>query len=294
MVVYFGNSHPSQCIISNGVLGVKRNNNLGLEIMQDFYIKDKNKNFAIRGMVPHNDFNCPPFDYFRLGHALNVANVYEDILKVKCPFQIPQELIRQFCLQKVDEMLKEMLESSKPNPKIHELLANNSLTKKEQEKLLHGLTLSATDLVWLNKESQEMGYLLDVYHEEKYHDKFNEKQHPAYFRKKDNGEVETVGKTDMTDGEMRAMLEQRKVVQARIYHKEPIWHCFYFTFKGLYGLECGTLGSQPHYHYLCDKSGISLDELTDRINKCDMPTSKVHIIINKDYILPGNQEYENY
>lgn len=256
--------------------------------MQEFYFKDKNKDFAIRGVVPYNDFKCLPYGYFRLGHALNVANVYEDILKVKCPFQIPQELIRQFCLQKVDEMLKEMLESSKPNPKIHELLTNDSLSKKEQEKLLHGLTLTATDLLWLNKESQDMGYLLDVYHEEKYPDTFKEKLHPAYFRKKDTGDVETVGKTDMTDGEMRAMLEQRKVVQARIYHKDSIWHCFYFTFKGLYGLESGSMGSQPHYHYLSDKSGISWEELADRIKKCDMPTSKVHIIINKDYILTVN------
>ena len=250
--------------------------------MQEFYFKDKNKNFAIRGIVPHNDFNCLPFDYFRLGHAMNVSNVYEDLLKVKCPIHIPQKMIRKFCLENVDKMLKEMLESSNPNPKIHELLANNVLSKKEQEKLLDGITLSATDLLWLNKESQDMGYLLDVYHEEKYPDKFNEKQHPACFRKKDNGDVETVGKTDMTDGEMRAMLEQRKVVQARIYHKGSIWHCFYFTFKGLYGLECGILGSQPHYHYLSDKNGISWEELTDRIKKCDMPSSKVHIIINKD------------
>ena len=109
--------------------------------MQEFYYKDKNKNFAIRGIVPHNDFNCLPFDYFRLGHAMNVSNVYEDLLKVKCPLHIPQNTIRTFCLEKVDEMIKGMLESSTPNPKIHELLANNVLSKKEQEKLLEGITL---------------------------------------------------------------------------------------------------------------------------------------------------------
>ena len=98
--------------------------------MQEFYYKDKNKNFAIRGIVPHNDFNCLPFDYFRLGHAMNVSNVYEDLLKVKCPIHIPQKMIRRFCLENVDEMIKGMLESSTP-----------------------------------------MGYLLDVYHEEKYPDK---------------------------------------------------------------------------------------------------------------------------
>lgn len=131
------------------------------------------------------------------------------------------------------------------------------------------------------KEAQELGYLLDVYHEETYPNKFNEKKKPIVFNQKDDETVEKLGSTDMTDGEMRSLLEQRKVVQARIYHKNGNWHCFYFTFKGLEGEESGIMGSKPHYHYLSDKSGISKEELLKRIKECDMPSSKVHIIINK-------------
>lgn len=92
---------------------------------------------------------------------------------------------------------------------------------------------------------------------------------------------DAIGATEMSDGELRALLEQRKVVQARVYHKDNHWHCFYFTFKGLAGLESGVMGSKPHYHYLSDKSGIAWDELIQRIKDCDMPTSKVHIIIER-------------
>ena len=80
---------------------------------------------------------------------------------------------------------------------------------------------------------------------------------------------------------MRALLEQRKVIQARVYHKGSHWHCFYFTFKGLAGQEKGEMGSQSHYHYISDKSGITWNELIDGIKKCKMPTSKVHIIIKR-------------
>jgi Zn-finger nucleic acid-binding protein len=105
-------------------------------------------------------------------------------------------------------------------------------------------------------------------------ERFSEKQTPNCFLKKDNGEIETIGKTDMSDGELKALLEQRKVVQARIYHRNEHWHCFYFMFKGLAGLESGMMGAKPHYHYISDKSGISREELNKRISECDMPSSK--------------------
>lgn len=57
--------------------------------MREFYIKDKKANLAFRGFQPTTDINCPPFDYFRLGYALNSANLFQDLLKVKCPIPIP-------------------------------------------------------------------------------------------------------------------------------------------------------------------------------------------------------------
>ena len=77
------------------------------------------------------------------------------------------------------------------------------------------------------------------------------------------------------------MLEQRKVVPARVFHKGEHWHCFYYTYKGFAGLEPGIMGKQPHYHYISDKSGISRMELERCIKECEMPTSKVHIVIKR-------------
>lgn len=124
-----------------------------------------------------------------------------------------------------------------------------------------------------------MGYLLDIYHEETYPAKFYEKKRPVAYSKDEDGSIDTIGPTEMSDGEMKALLEERKVVQARVYHKGEHWHCFYFTFKGIAGKETGEMGAKPHHHYLSDKSGITWETLMQRIKECNMPTSKVHIFV---------------
>lgn len=249
--------------------------------MEEFYFKDKENNRAIRGIGPKNDINCAPLDYFKYGHAEIASNLFGDVLKVKSPMPIPDNLVRDFVLQETDKMIEEQLKTSSANPNIHELLTNDTLSYKQQNKLLKGVELDGTDLLWLNKEAQDEGYLLDVYHEEKHPAKFDEKKHPHVYNQKVDGTIEKIGETDMTDGEMRELLQQRKVVQARIYHKGSAWHCFYFTYKGLAGEENGEMGSKPHYHYLSDKSGITWEDLMKGIKDCDMPTSKVHIVINR-------------
>ena len=77
--------------------------------MRDFYFKDKKTNVAYRGFQPTTDLDCPPFDYFRLGHAYNGANLFQDILKVKCPIQIPDDLVRKFVLKQTDDMIAKKL-----------------------------------------------------------------------------------------------------------------------------------------------------------------------------------------
>ena len=249
--------------------------------MREFYFKDKNTNVAYRGIMPHNDIDCLPFDYYRISFAYNMANQVEDILKIKCPIVIPEHYIKKIILEETDKMIADKLKGSAPKYAIHQLFKNDTLSYKQQNKLLKNITLTSTDFLWLNKEAQDMGYLMDVYHEEKYPIKFDEKKHPVFCYQTEDGAIGKMGETDMTEGEMRALLEQRKVIQARVYHKDNIWHCFYFTFKGLAGEENGLMGTKPHYHYLSDKSGITWNDLMTRIKECDMPTSKVHIFIDR-------------
>ena len=43
-----------------------------------------------------------------------------------------------------------------------------------------------------------------------------------------------------------------------------------------------VFGGRSHCHCISDKSGIPLDDLLRRIKVCDMPSSNVHIIIDKE------------
>lgn len=147
--------------------------------------------------------------------------------------------------------------------------------------MLHGIKLSSEDILWMNYEAQKLGYLLNVYHEEKVPEIFNEKGKPLCYYQNDDGHIVTMGCTDMTEGEMKALLQQRKVVQARIYHRDDIWLCFYYTYKGLAGEESGEYGSQSHYHFLTSKSNMKLEDLIKHVKDCDMPSSGVHILIDR-------------
>jgi len=249
--------------------------------MREFYFKDEKTNIAFWGAVQSNDVNCAPFDYFRFFHAeLLYSNISRE-LKRKSPKEFSEYSIRQFALKQVDELCAQRLLSTSLKPEIHKLLADETLSYKEQNKLLKGLTLKPADILWLNKEAQELGYLLDIYHEETYPAKFHQKKRPVVYNKNEDGSIDTIGSTEMSEGEMKALLAERKVVQARVYHKGEHWHCFYFTFKGVAGKETGEMGAKPHHHYLSDKSGITWETLMQRIKECDMPTSKVHIIVER-------------
>ena len=249
--------------------------------MHEFFFKDKNSNKIIRGISPHNDVDCDPFEYFRLNYAFLMFRQMGDFLRILNAEQVPEELLLDFVLKEVDKMIAGKLSSSKPSPEIHQLFSDETLDKNHQNKLLKGLNLKTEDILWLNKEAHDMGYLLDVYHEEKIPEKFKKQQMPNVFHQEKDGTMEHFGNTDMTEGDMRALLEQRKVIQARIYHKGETWHCFYFTFRGLNGLENGFWGSKPHYHYLSNKSGISWSNLMTRVKACDMPSSNVYVVIDK-------------
>ncbi|MBR6367450.1 MAG: hypothetical protein IKR89_03670 [Bacteroidaceae bacterium] len=237
--------------------------------MKFFDFKDKNTNVSFRGIMPSTEIDCPPFEYFRLVYAYYQSLTNDDLEK--------REI-----LNKTNEMLEQKLKESKPHPAIHQLLTDDTLSHKEQEKLLKGVSLTPTDILWMNKEAQDLGFLLNIYQEEKFPEKFKEKNIPLLIHKKKDNDIEKMGTTDMTEGEMRAILEQRKIIQARIYHKNNVWHCFYFTYKGLAGNESGLMGGKPHYHYFSNKSRIIWDDLMKRIKDCDMPSSKVHIIIERN------------
>ena len=111
--------------------------------VREFYFKDKKTNAAYRGVVPHNDVDCPPFDYFRFLHAEMCFKNFSWMLSVKCPIKMPDKYVRNFVLDKTDQLIADTLSKTDLKPEIHQLLIEDNLSYSQQNKLLKGLTLNA-------------------------------------------------------------------------------------------------------------------------------------------------------
>ena len=81
---------------------------------------------------------------------------------------------------------------------------------------------------------------------------------PKMAYKDDDGNIISFGNTDMKEGEIKNAIDQRKVIVSKFLDKEEAWHCFYLTYRGLYGLE---KGHPPHIHYISNSFGLSRERV---------------------------------
>lgn len=254
-----------------------------MNIMREFYFEDKKKHVSYRGLVPTNDTDWRPIQFAILPHAYNRAKVYIDMYRHGAfkGLVVDEQFFYDKAYDETIERVIDIIIRNKVPSKLADLLKYEELPKRQQEKLLKYLTLTSDDILCFLFEADVQGYLLDIYKSEKYPERYDEKQKTICYEEKSDGTIESIGETDMSDGELRALIKDRKVVIARVFHKGDHWHCFYHTFKGLSGEEPGENGNKPHWHYISDKFNISREELNTSIQNVDMPASKVHIFIKR-------------
>lgn len=252
--------------------------------MKEFYFEDKNKHFNYRGLAQNNDIDWKPIQYAIYPHAFQMAKTYIDMYRHGAykGLVVDEQIFYDRAYEETRALIIKTITRHKVPAQLTDLLKNESLPKRQQEKLLKNLILTADDILCFLFEADVQGWLLDVYYFEKHPERYDEKQKPYCYAEKNDGSVETIGHTDMTEGEMKALLHDRKAIVARVFHKGEHWHCFYHTLRGLAGEESGENGSKPHWHYLSDKFGITREELNECMQNVDMPSSKVHIFIDRD------------
>lgn len=81
------------------------------------------------------------------------------------------------------------------------------------------------------------------------------------------------------------MIENRKVVVAKLLDKCDEWHCFFVTYDSLKGKELWQNG-QPHFHYISDKFGLSREEVVKSLKDRKYNLGSLPHINITDY---GNQ-----
>lgn len=163
-----------------------------------------------------------------------------------------------------------------------ESLFKKELSKKEQIRLLKGAQLTETQLFSLFNFAEECGYRFSHYKWQGDPKSVKEEKLPSFMHMKDDGSIEYIGETTLTEGQMRTIINQADVLIVSIFDNGSHWHCFLQTYKGLKGMESGVQGSRPHLHYLSDSFGISKADLVKMIKIGRYPYTPVHIPLLSD------------
>lgn len=215
-------------------------------------------------------------------HASSIAPAIKVMLEKDKNFNLPcnDEIINQvalmFAKKSYNELSKESVDSKLKN------IFQKELNKKEQIRLLKGVQLTEPQLSSLFNFAEESGYKFSHYKWQGDPKIIKEEKLPSFMHLKDDGSVEYVGDTTLTEGQMRTIINQADVLIVRIFDNGIHWHCFLQTYKGLKGMESGVQGSRPHLHYLSDSFGISKDDLVKMIKMGKYPNTPVHIPLLRD------------
>lgn len=215
-------------------------------------------------------------------HASSIAPAIKVMLEKDKNFNLPcnDEIINQvalmFAKQSYNELSKESVDGKLKN------IFQKELNKKEQIRLLKGVQLTKTQLSSLFNFAEECGYRFSHYKWQGDPKSVKEEKLPSFMHMKDDGSIEYIGETTLTEGQMRTIINQADVLIVRIFDNGSHWHCFLQTYKGLKGMESGVQGSRPHLHYLSDSFGISKADLVKMIKIGRYPNTPVHIPLLSD------------
>jgi hypothetical protein len=130
-----------------------------------------------------------------------------------------------------------------------------STSKKDQVRLMKEQSITPDQLIaFIFKAWNEFGFTFTTFSAEHYHNGLNTADLPKLIHVKGDA-VEKIGSTSLSDGQMKQLVEHRKVTVTKLLEKGDEWHCLFVTYKSLRGEESWK-GGQPHLHYISDKFGI--------------------------------------
>lgn len=162
----------------------------------------------------------------------------------------------------------------------------NTEKKKEQEKLLKDLNITTNEMMNLFCIAyKDYDFLYSFYTFEVIPKGYENKELPK-IANYSNGNISKIGNTDLTDGEIKQLIENRTVITAHFIEKDEMWHCFLFTDRSMKGQEKWE-GGQAHLHYGSSSTfnGTKKDFLQQMEQGKYKGTLSIHIPI-MDY---GNQ-----
>ncbi len=181
------------------------------------------------------------------------------ILLSKPPF--PISLLEHWLIEKDEEAWQEKYNEI-TNTEYHENLNKvlESTKKQEQINLLKGVTLSVYGLTaFIFKAYLDHGYTFSQYRSDQHHNGVVESDLPTLIHV-DQDKVKYSGTTKLTAGQLKQVVDHRKVIIAKFIDRGDNWHCFFTTFQSLKGEENWQSGT-PHYHYISNTFGLTREQV---------------------------------
>jgi hypothetical protein len=217
-----------------------------------------------------------PVEYYKTCELEKRVILLRDILNAKNPF-LTSQLDDQFFVKKAEEMLVgffEKFEQTKVHDNLIQLL--DATHKRKQKTLLKGMTLNSDELMSLIFKSYTHGFLYSKYLFENLPSGLEEKKLPKLFHLNEDGTIEKVGETDLTDGELMNVIGHRKVIISHFFEKSDFWHCFFLTYNSIGGKENYKNG-QAHFHYISSSFGISQANFIKSMRSGKYKSTPIHI-----------------
>jgi hypothetical protein len=195
-----------------------------------------------------------------LEHSINFEKDFFILKKPPFPINHLDDFLLKRAEEKWLEEYKEITSSG-----VHENLLKllDCDSKKEQIKLLKGLSFTSEELMnFIFCAWEKYNYSYSKYHSEHSHTGLDESQLPTLIHKKSDSEIISVGKTNLSDGQMKQLIEQRSVKVSKFLDKGDKWHCLFLTYKSLGGDETG---GQPHLHYISNYWGLTREYVVQQL-----------------------------
>lgn len=218
-----------------------------------------------------------PIEYYKTHELQKRATYLKDFLSAKNPF-LTSLLDDDYFLKSAEEALIGFFEKFE-NTKVPEnfLRLLEAERKKDQIRLLKKQSLNPDQLMSLIfKSYRDYGYLYSKYVFENLPDGFENMKLPKLFHLKDDDMIYKVGETDLSDGQLKHIIEHRKVIVSHFFEKDDLWHCFFNTYASLAGRENHKDG-QAHFHYISSSFMISKQDFVESMRNGRYKSTSIHI-----------------
>lgn len=218
-----------------------------------------------------------PIEFYKTAELEKRAIILHDLLSAKDAF-LASMVSKDFYLKNANVGLDEFFEAfekTEVNGNLLELLKTSR--KKDQISLVKGVKFNPVQLMSLIfKSYSDFGLLYSKYLFENLPAGLDGKKLPKVFRLKEDGTIDKVGETDLSDGELKNVIEHRKVIVSHFFENDELWHCFFITYNSIGGKENWKDG-QAHFHYISSAFGISKEEFVESMRSGKYKSTSVHM-----------------